>query len=208
MTLRIGLDLDGVIFNFTDAFARLLTKQTGIAFPLKDTNFPATWDWDKAAGVTAEDSKAVWRDICQDNSTFWQDLRPLDGAQETLRQVNRLAKDGHDVYFISTRIGSRAKLQTEKALYELGVDYPTVLISGNKPPVIYGLNLDMFIDDKPETVQEIAALADARHKNGDTMAIRGSVFLKSAPYNRHIDQPNVVRVNNPEEMLRMKGLWV
>lgn len=195
--MRLGVDLDGVLANFTDSYARYLTKETGIEFPTSSDEWPTEWDWEIASGVTKAQAKMVWdTHILGKGSRFWLGLKSIDGAGTALRRLNELTREGHDVYFITHRMGDKAKLQTERWLYERGVNYPTVLLSGDKVPLIRSLEIEWFIDDKPETVLAVANM------------MSWMVYLKAAPHNRDIVLPNnVVRVANVEEALRWAKLW-
>lgn len=188
---------DGCLANFSDSYARLLTKETGIEFPKVSQDHPKEWYWERAAGVTKQQEKAVWeRDILAKGSRFWLNLKPMDGAGTVIRRLNELSREGHDVYFITHRMGAKAKLQTEKWLYEHGMNFPTVLLSGDKVPLIRALEIEFFVDDKPETVLAVANV------------MPWTVYMQAAPYNADVVLPkNVVKVGNVEEALRWAKLW-
>lgn len=201
---RIAVDLDGVIFEFVNAYTDLLTEQTGVIFPASSDIWPTTWFDPLDHGVSREDDMMVWNNyILQENSTFWRLLHPVPGATEAVAHLNQLAHQGHEVYFISDRKGHGAKVQTEKALWDAGMRYPTVLLTPSKVPIIRSLDIDMFIDDKPETV---IAVANAAAEHG--LPVRGGVFIQDRPYNRHVEHDGIARVNSVAEMLKMKGLWL
>lgn len=183
---KIGLDIDGVLANFTDTYAALLTKLTGITFPKFSKEWPDVWYWDRKAGVEKTAEKEAWSQITS-NEKFWENLKPLPDTKEVLMELNHLVKQKQiQLYFLTNRPGDTAKLQTERWLYELGVDYPTVLMtSADKAPVIYGLGLDFFIDDKLETINDTAALVAAEGSTpGKEWPIKGHIFLKDWAYNR------------------------
>jgi uncharacterized HAD superfamily protein len=199
---KLGIDLDGCLCNFNDSYAKVLTEHTGIVFPKNSNTWPTEWYWERAAGVTKEQESWVWKNrILQKGSKFWQHLTPLEGAMETLKQLNKLSNNGHDIYFITNRPGDTAKRQTEEWLYEQGMDYPTVIISSDKLPVIHGLDLTFFVDDKIETIDEIAN--DIWHLKG------GHLYLKIAPYNRtNPNRGKYKEASSVAEALQQEGLWV
>lgn len=163
--------------------------------------FPTVWNFEAPAGVPKDKMSLVWEKvIMQEGSTFWQTLPPIDKDKGVFSQLNHLSKSGHDIYFLTHRMGSQAKLQTEKFLYEQGIDYPTVLLSGNKFPLIQSLQLDVFIDDKLETINEVA-LEVVRYK------MSTQVYLKDAPYNREGRQRGYKIVTSVIDMLNEEGLW-
>lgn len=195
MSKRLAIDLDGVLANFTDAYAKLLTSETGIMFPKATLEWPPVWAWDRAAGVTPEQEANVWQGQILDPKTkFWQQLAPLPGAIPVIRRLNTLAKHGHDVYFLTHRMGVSAKHQTESWLYEHGMDYPTAVLVEQKLPVLLALQVDAFIDDKESTIQSVQ---DAPFR----------VYIQDAPYNRAYTHPKVTRVTGVQEMLEKEGLW-
>lgn len=195
--MRLAIDLDGVIFQFVDAYTELLTERTGIVFPKASDEWPPVWYFERAAGVNKEDELVVWSKIWEPGSMFWRFLHPLPGAAEAVSRLSQLAHRGHDVYFISNRAGDRAKVQTEKALYEIGMDYPTVLLTADKLPAVLSLSIDVFIDDRPETVLGLVEAAP------DTR-----IYVQDRPYNRHVKHRYITRVHSVTEMLDKEGLYL
>lgn len=192
--MKLGVDIDGCLANFTDSYSKHLSQVTGLVFPKASDAWPTEWYWDRAAGVNKDDEAKVWKEvITAEGSDFWETLDHLDGAPATIKQLNRLAKAGHDVYFLTHRMGDKAKLQTEKWLYERGVDYPTVVMSGTKLPLVRAIGIQFFIDDKPETIEEM-------HDNVKLL------YIKDAPYNRHVKVGK--RVKSVREALEDAGLWL
>lgn len=206
--IAIGVDIDGVLANFSLAYGELLIEVSG-----KDllpqgwrTNpeWPTTWYWEREAGYSKEVEKDVWENHILKNRSFWQDLEPLEWAPETVRQLNRLSVKGHNVYYITQRIGDGAKLQTERWLYELGSCYPTVCLVSNhleKSPIIRALGLNFYIDDKAETVVDVSQLVVPGENTFH-------LFVKDAPYNR-VQYPagKVKVVGSVKEALETVGLW-
>lgn len=196
---KLGIDIDGVLANFCDAFAKVVTKQTGITFPRTSKEWPAVWNWDRAAGVTPEQEALAWKTVWADDN-FWTNLAPMPEAQMTATQLNHLAKLGHEVYYLTHRAGDRAKYQTEKFLFGIGVDYPTVLLGGDKVPLIRHLKLDFFIDDRPDTILEVTRVAEE-----ENLPVKGHIFVKDAPYNKGVNVGQ--RVNLVMDALKQEGLW-
>lgn len=173
-----GVDIDGILANFTDAYAELLTKASGVKFPKHSPDWPKVWYWERETpGITKAIEQKVWNEIM--TSDFWAHLHALPGALETLNLLDHLAFKGDDVYFITSRPGKRAKYLTEYWLRSHGMTTPTVLISPSdaaKGQLANALKLDVFIDDKPENCIEVrlARPSDCR------------VFLVDRPYNRNV----------------------
>lgn len=195
--LIIGVDMDGCLADFNGSYMELLKKQTRKdLFPEGKTaeNYPTEWYYDKAAGYTVNEINAAWKYIQEDSVDFWENLDVLDDSVvPALDELNRLVDlDLADVYFITHRSGREAKIQTETWLTKFHVDNPTVLLSGVKAPVVAGLGLTHFIDDKVETILEV-----------DAWVAGTKTFLKNAPYNTNQAVPTrVTRVETVLEALR------
>lgn len=183
--MTLAFDIDGCLANFTKGYAKLLIKVSGVdLFPPNwkgddDPHFPTTWFWERAMGY-GQWEKAVWKEHILVDGKFWEKLPPLPGTPETLARINELAKAGHNIYFVTHRMGVEAKQQTERWLYKYGINYPTVLLSGDKLPLIKSLEVDAFIDDKPSTVNTVAVDNPQRR-----------TFVKDAPYNRGMTPANL-----------------
>lgn len=198
--MNLCIDLDGVIYAFNPAYAKALIKTSGEdKFPDGWQDDPAllapVWDWDTYHGYNADQQMKTWKEcIFPAKCKFWQKLDLMPGAKSAIIRLEGLTKAGHSVYFLTHRSGDNAKLQTEKALYEAGMTYPTVLLceANDKPYVARALRSDVFIDDKLDTVLAAIRLA------------LPNVFLIDAPYNR---LPHTCRVAaNVNEALDLAGI--
>ena len=201
---KIGVDIDGILSNFFKSYEDLFVKIAGEdKFPARwPEALPICWEWPQHYGYTNENASAVWAHI-KSSKSFWKDLEPLPGAIERMKQLQRLAVSGHQIFFVTDRPGVNPKRQTEKWLYGRGfIEYPTVILASNKATVVHALDLDMMIDDKPETVTGLCELArNAMPK------LRGRVYTIPYPYNekgRHLD---ATVVGGVKEMLQREGLW-
>lgn len=202
----IGIDVDGVLANFTASYGRSIVEHIGEdKLPdgwHQDPDFPKTWNWELDAGYTAEQVKAVWDSKILRSSTFWMDLAPMEDAKDSLKQLNSLAKAGKEVVFITHRMGKKAKRQTEQWLYSHGIDYPTVILSGNKLAVIRTIGADFYIDDKLSTMAEIH-----RHCQDLTITLKDHAYLKHAPYNTAARPAGLKTAVSLSDALKQSGLW-
>jgi uncharacterized HAD superfamily protein len=203
--VRIGVDIDGCLANFTDAYTELLTKETGIQFPKASSEWPTEWHFDRSAlneHFVPEMAKAVekraWGRIV--TSDFWAQLHALPGAIEVLEA---LRDSGDEVYFITSRPGKHAKALTEYWLRMHGMNNPTVLVVNSEPAkghIAKGLQLEAFIDDKPENCIEVRnatmkmVTVETHDAFVDDMEYPCQVFMVDAPYNRHVELPGITRV--------------
>lgn len=177
--MRIGIDLDGVLANFTLAYTLTTISITGRdLFPagwMSSAAFPPCWDYPQAYGYTDEDMTRVWREITKPSGFakgFWRDLTVMN--QEDIKAVRSL-QQRHDVYFMTVRPGETARQQTDAWLEDVGLT-PCTLICASKGPLAAALQLDAFIDDRPENC-----------RNVQDACPRCRVFLLDAPYNQEAD---------------------
>ncbi len=214
--MKLGIDIDGCLANFAEKYAHLIIEVTEKNhFPVGwrvSEDFPPCWDFDTAAGYTNKELAKVW-DVIKRSTTFWEKLLPLDGAPETIKQFNRLAKAGYDIYFLTNRIGTKVKMQTEKWLYHCGLDYPTVLLAADKEPLIRALGIEAFIDDKPDTIMDLVQAVTKNREDAKVGKAKEEykcwdhIYLKDAPYNRKDGQFGVKVVKSVRGMLEKEGLW-
>ncbi len=154
-------DIDGCLANFTLAYGNLLISETGrdiLPEGWRDQleaggDFPTVWDWEAAAGYTPEEATKVWKKISS-SKTFWKGLAPYAETRMTLKRIDALSKD-NEVIFLTHRSGNQVKRQTEMWLYDQGIKYPTVILSGDKAPMLNELKADFFIDDKLDTMNQV-----------------------------------------------------
>lgn len=187
----IAIDVDGICANFTDAYAKRLVKVTGENFLPKPLTLPC-WDWDKHYGYTSDQIQATWESITKD-ALFWQKLDPIP-SPAVFARLNVIAQT-HPTYFITNRMGVKCKQQTEKFLYEAGINYPTVLITGNKKPVIEALKVEFFIDDRLDTMNELVGLK------------KDHFYLQDEEYNRTGRAAGLHVCVNLQDALEKARLW-
>lgn len=184
--MRIGVDVDGVLARFNESFAQRLVDVTGRSLIPTGADFPC-WGWPSHYGYTAAEESATWENVRQDK-TFWFRLGAYDDTHTVLLELLRLQLIGHDIYFITSRPGVRAKQQTEDWLRVQGfASTPTVLISSAKGMCAQALCLDSYVDDRWENVVDVAESTLTCH-----------TCLLDRPWNqgRPHDAFGVVRVNS------------
>lgn len=186
--MKIGIDVDGVLANFNEAFIQRCIDITGKdLFPPRPFDIP-TWHYPQHYGYTEAEMKfpdgPVWASIIADE-TFWYMLKPYDDAVEFLSELDH---GEHEIYFVTNRAGVQVKAQTESwiefhgyGLKSPNFSFPTVLISSLKGDVARALDLDLYIDDKTENC------IDVRH-----MHPRTKVFMLARPWN--VEVPGIPRI--------------
>ena len=207
---NICYDLDGVLACFNHGYANLLISLSGKDLLPKgwrtDPNFPSVWYWERKYGYGGKWENKAWKEHILVNGWFWERLDPLPNMEEVFRQINRLAREGHQVYFLSHRQGKDAKRQSEKWLYAQGIDYPTVLLvekSPDKVPLLKALNIHFYVDDKLETMNELMQTADDERWRMDGRGF----YLLDRPYNRTGRRNDVSVAISVKAAMVGAGLW-
>lgn len=150
--LRVGFDLDGVLYNFGDS-VRAYLSSIGREYGWKDNAVePHHWDFYEYWHMTREEFVQVCHDGVDAGYIFSGATRP--GAAET---VNCVADMGHEIVIITDRffgtpvvwnneVVSPSHTATENWLAEHGIPYDELHFSPNKliAPT------DFFIEDKLE----------------------------------------------------------
>lgn len=175
--MRLGIDIDGVLADFTYPAAALASQMFG----LNVSGHATHWNWMRDYGLVGEQESAYWKALAT-MPEWWGNLPILPDAVDVLPRLNYLAQTGAaDVYFITTRPGAGVKLATERWLQRHGMSTPCVLLSKYKGPVAQGLELDVFADDRPENCVDV--LPHAKH-----------TFLIARPWNLDYERPDGLRV--------------
>jgi 5'(3')-deoxyribonucleotidase len=166
--LRIGFDIDGVLANFSGRFCEIANKISGKSV---DWRGQATWEFEE---FTAQEVDQTW-DVIHTTQDFWLKLDPLEPSA-ILRDV----EEQHTPFFITSRVpvaGQSIERQTQKWLnWHKFLGCPTVLVVphwSQKKALIKDLKLDSFIDDKPDTVEQLYA-ADV------------NCYIYDQPYNKQV----------------------
>lgn len=189
--LNIGVDMDGVLADFNEAFIDRIIQVTGRdLFPERPFPIP-TWNYPQHFGYTETEVALVWEDIKMD-SKFWRNLSPYEGTIAALTYLRRLELQGHRVWFITARLGNDCLNQTIEWLRYWVTDRyreawaPSVIISSLKGPVAFEKQLDAYIDDRWENCEDVKRLVP-----------QCVVFLMDRPWNE--DAPNaahgIIRTN-------------
>lgn len=178
--MRIGIDVDGVL------------SDTLVAIHRKFKGWDTTKGW--YGGFTKEQFDAVWADA-KNTPYFWLNIPVAQGVSpRSMMDLN----DAHDLYFITDRfdtVGGSAVRQTLNWIrYQLlAGDSPAgVIVAKNKGPVAAVLNLDVFIDDKPENCLAVAEAAPTC-----------KVYLCDLPHNLTYAGQPLARVSNFNEFAKL-----
>ncbi len=152
----MGYDLDGVIFSMKKAIECTNLKLG------TDLNIETMEAIDYELIYYATMDEAIQRKIIRESTPNRKMVEDL--AEEHL--------NGAEIVLITARHVSYAK-ETIESLNRFGIYYDKIYFTEEKLPLIIGLDIDWFYDDKPETIAAIK-----NHK------VRTKAVLVSAPYNR------------------------
>lgn len=201
---RIGVDVDGVLAHFHDAYIDTCIEVTGKdLFPPRPFDI-TTWHFPQAYGYTAVDIDQVWSHITA-SPYFWEHLTPYEDIKASLGCLYERMQQGDDVYFITSRPGRTSKAQTERWLQRYWpyhhVPPLTVLISEHKGMCATALDLDYYIDDRDLNVVDVRSVV-WRVTTCATSDMLRKVCLLDRPWNRSLDVSNygISRIYSLPEM--------
>ncbi|MCI3871687.1 5' nucleotidase, NT5C type [Lactococcus petauri] len=152
----MGYDLDGVIFSMKKAI-ECTNQKLGTNLNIETME---AIDYDLIYYATMDED--IQRKIIRESTPNRKMVEDL--AEEHL--------NGAEIVLITARHVSYAK-ETIESLNRFGIYYDKIYFTEEKLPLIIGLDIDWFYDDKPETIAAIK-----NHK------VRTKAVLVSAPYNR------------------------
>lgn len=186
--MRIGIDLDGVVCDFTNS-ARLLML-TLFGKPASD-KVQTSWNFE-SLGLTPQEEKTLWQQIDR-CPNWWRDSIKRLPHTNLLEQVDQ----NHELFFITNRkpaAGWSIERQTKYWLLRYTSVYcPTVLVTKDKGEVAKALNLDYFIDDKPANCEDVYSNS---HKT--------IVYIQDAPYNQG-EVPHLQRASSLNDFFNKIG---
>lgn len=148
---KVALDMDGVVANYVYDYAKRIIQVSGknlFEGEEPEPGWPTWTDWnmDLTVGYNKEDRNRAKESIEKD-LFFWLRLKTYADTREAMGKLIYLTDN---LYFITDRSGTSAKVQSELWLQKLLVPNPTVLISAQKGDVCGALGITHYIDDKPE----------------------------------------------------------
>lgn len=151
-TLRVGIDLDGVLYDFADSFRRYLVASGKVLEGVLPSGEPSTWTFYEDWGF----SLAEFIQICNDGVDAGIIFRgpAREGASEAVNKIKNL---GHTIHIITDRkFGSdpvNSEIATKEWLSEHNIPYDTLTFSADKTCVATHL----FVEDKLENYDALVA---------------------------------------------------
>lgn len=150
--MRVGFDLDGVLYNFGDSVKRYL-DHIGQGHVWKSGPTPSPfWDFYKDWGWTGEQFVQMCNDGADAGFIFCGPARP--GAVDAVRRVAEL---GHEIIIITDRqFGTTPEVShnnTSEWLAQHGIEYDELWFSADKTCA----HTDVFVEDKLENYDALVA---------------------------------------------------
>lgn len=163
----LGVDLDGVCANYTDAFREVVAFDKGV--PLNSLTDKVTWDYTEW-GI--EDREEFLRlHLKGVEQGMFYSMKPMPGVSESLW---RLSDAGVWIRIITHRLafnGHHGAVATDTIqwLERHNIPYRDLCFIGDKPQV----DADLYVDDSPKYIEPLAEAGK-------------DVIVFDQPYNQHI----------------------
>lgn len=191
--LKIGLDLDGVVADFSQRFVELADLLYG--FDLKAEE-QTGWQYEyNGVPLDSRYVDAIWQHI-EETPNFWMTLDTLPDSQILTEKALE-----YNLIFITARGLCKGMSLEDQAANWLRRNYyipnPQVIVSRDKGKLVNALGLNAFIDDRPENCIDIA-----------NNAPNCKVFIHAAPYNTQYvsSYAGITRTKNlPEFFTQLEG---
>jgi 5'(3')-deoxyribonucleotidase len=154
MTLRVGIDLDGVLADFRSAFRQAVRALPELLDGLEGS----------PGSLGEPELKRAWKEI-SGRVNWWTNLQPYEPGQ--IGRLYTLARQlKWEVYFLTKRPGTEGdsvQFQTQWWLEQHGFYLPSVLtVPGSRGELANALHLDIVIDDQPLNCVEVISASPAK----------------------------------------------
>ena len=190
MRLRLGIDVDGIVANFTPKYLEKLIELSGHRPEWDATKDPDCWNWAKKYGFSHSHNEAFWEHAkSPEGEGVWSDLQPLVTSDEVTLLQHYI--DNEDVYFISNRALCHRRTTDRWLRRVLGDREFTTILTREKGMMANALQLHGLIDDKPKNLTK-------------TLEYCGLVcvpVLVNRPWNQEQISPYIHRVHTIAEGL-------
>ncbi len=171
---RVGIDLDGVCYNFSASVREYLTNTARTHQPHTCTD-PTRWEFYEDWGLNLD----AFLDTCHAGVEAGVIFTHGEPYPNTAEAFHRIKSAGHSIHVITDRsFGSNgaSEAATRAWLDRHGLPFDSLTFSPDKTIV----RIDTMVDDKPSNY---AALT----------AVGVDAYLLSRPWNQHVNDATRVR---------------
>lgn len=197
-TLKIGIDLDGVVVDIHPYILAWLKQELDVSLVKEEISTWQITDHPKIVAVPNGPEKLA--DFFTQDTKIYQNAPSLPGAVET---INHWQEAGHEINFITARPSDSLTQVTHDWLIahdlEWAVDedrihlLPTGEISDDfKKNLITELELQVYIDDRSETMLVLQDVASLLLK-----------IIPSQPWNKEKDTSGSIPASDWEQIARL-----
>lgn len=183
MPLRVGFDLDGTVADMYSALRREAIKLFGeeVLHTPPEASAPQSATQEQTPQPKPEDDQATTLAIqelhltARQQNQLWDHVKQIENFWTTLPELEpgiiaRIARTARDrrweVIFLTTRPptkGDLVQLQSQQWLDAHGFHYPSVfVVQRSRGKIADALQLDAFVDDRPENCLDIAVESKAK----------------------------------------------
>ena len=159
MSLRIGIDIDGVLADFRTAF-----RDDGGALSRAARSTTRPSGRHRARPLSPDDVRRVWEHIAK-TPNWWMEV-PAYEPDQIARLYSLTRAAGWEVFFMTKRppsAGDSVQFQTQWWIERFGFYLPAVLtVPGSRGDVANGLRLDLIIDDQLINCVEVVSAVTAK----------------------------------------------
>lgn len=157
MSLRVGIDIDGVLADFRTAFHAAARGLVDASLQVGDA--------DEADRVLSESAiKRAWREV-SDTHNWWTTLSAFEPA-EIARLYALARRYKWEVFFLTKRPptrGDTVQIQTQAWLEQQGFYLPAVVtVPGSRGELANALRLDFVVDDQELNCVEVISASGAK----------------------------------------------
>jgi uncharacterized protein len=139
--VKIGIDVDGIVYNWEAQFRALLIQYHGVTLPISE----------EFNSIQNQCTREQWKDIWNNHplelfigGDYYRDARGV---------VAELVYQGHEVYFVSaTPSGTIRQARARKLLEDFSGIYGVYFINPGEDNKTV-IECDVYLDDKLETAQ-------------------------------------------------------
>lgn len=103
-TVTVGIDLDGVLFNFPRSFSMLANTIFGNRCPILNGPQDAKmWNWTTWYPITKDEENILWKKISE-TTNFWENVPLLDNIDISYMNNSFSTLERLNVYYITDAV--------------------------------------------------------------------------------------------------------